>query len=160
MGRTAFALLAGGLALAALSAPLLGAAGHPVAYFALHGIFSRICHQEPQRSFMIDGFAVAVCARCLGIYLGAAAGCLASFWRTLRPDFAINFFWASVAANVLDVGAEMLHLHGNMPVMRLLFGIAFGSAAAILVIGKPAAVAAGHLEAAPVSCKSSSPPAE
>lgn len=31
-----------------------------------------ICHQRPERSFFIDGRQVAVCARCSGLYAGAA----------------------------------------------------------------------------------------
>jgi uncharacterized membrane protein len=32
-----------------------------------------ICHQRPDRSFFFHGRQVAVCARCTGLYLGAAA---------------------------------------------------------------------------------------
>jgi hypothetical protein len=35
---------------------------------------SAICHQLPGRSFHIAGFQLPVCARCLGIYAGAALG--------------------------------------------------------------------------------------
>jgi uncharacterized membrane protein len=31
-----------------------------------------ICHQRPERSFFLDGRQVAVCARCTGLYAGAA----------------------------------------------------------------------------------------
>lgn len=32
-----------------------------------------ICHQRPDRSFFFNGRQLAVCARCTGLYLGAAA---------------------------------------------------------------------------------------
>lgn len=35
---------------------------------------SRICHQIAERSFHLDGAQLPVCARCLGIYAGAAMG--------------------------------------------------------------------------------------
>jgi len=35
-----------------------------------------ICHQLPLRSFHLWGASLPVCARCTGIYLGAAAGAL------------------------------------------------------------------------------------
>jgi uncharacterized membrane protein len=38
---------------------------------------SRICHQQPARSFHVDGAQFPVCARCLGLYLGAVVGALA-----------------------------------------------------------------------------------
>ncbi len=31
-----------------------------------------ICHQRPERSFFFHGHQLAVCARCTGLYLGAA----------------------------------------------------------------------------------------
>jgi len=42
--------------------------------FALvvYGIGRLICHQRPERSFFLFGAPLAVCARCAGIYAGAA----------------------------------------------------------------------------------------
>ena len=46
-------------------------------------IGARICHQQPERSFHPWGVQVPVCARCLGLYIGAPLGALAA-WRRLR----------------------------------------------------------------------------
>jgi uncharacterized membrane protein len=35
-----------------------------------------ICHQRPERSFHLAGAQLPVCARCTGLYLGAALGLL------------------------------------------------------------------------------------
>lgn len=37
---------------------------------------SVICHQRPDRSFRLWGVQMPVCARCAGLYLGAAVGAL------------------------------------------------------------------------------------
>ena len=37
-------------------------------------MFRSICHQLPERSFSLFGSPVAVCARCLGLYLGFLVG--------------------------------------------------------------------------------------
>ena len=37
---------------------------------------SAICHQRPDRSFRLSGVQMPVCARCVGLYLGAAVGAL------------------------------------------------------------------------------------
>jgi hypothetical protein len=52
-----------------LSAPLAG-----ILYAA--GAF--LCHQIPERSFYVAGFQLPVCARCLGLYAGAAFGTVAA----------------------------------------------------------------------------------
>lgn len=47
-------------------------AGRAAAF--LYSVFSPICHQIPGRSFFFHGFPLAVCGRCLGIYVGFLAG--------------------------------------------------------------------------------------
>ena len=36
----------------------------------LYGLFEPICHQLPERCFLVAGEPLAVCARCLGLYCG------------------------------------------------------------------------------------------
>jgi uncharacterized membrane protein len=110
------------LALAPLAAPLL-AATHPLAAVVIRDVFSRLCHQDPSRSFMLEGSPVAVCVRCLGIYWGAAlAGmlCLGKGPRLLG---------LAVLLNGIDVGTGMLHWHGNLPLIRFLLGLLLGMGA-------------------------------
>jgi len=40
----------------------------------IYDVFSLICHQIPSRCFFVFGYSLAVCARCLGVYLGFMAG--------------------------------------------------------------------------------------
>jgi uncharacterized membrane protein len=42
----------------------------------LYAAASLVCHQRPERSFHVQGVQLPVCARCLGIYAGAALGAL------------------------------------------------------------------------------------
>lgn len=79
---TLAALAAGWLVLLA-AAPLLPPAGSALIYAAA----SLVCHQLPDRSFHLDAFQLPVCARCLGLYAGAAAGCAAALF-TARPSAA------------------------------------------------------------------------
>ena len=50
-----------------------------------------ICHQLPERSFHLQGIQLPVCARCIGLYGGAAAGSVAGAvtiarrWLARRP---------------------------------------------------------------------------
>lgn len=51
---------------------LLWVAALIMAPVALRPLCAFICHQRPERSFFIDGTQLPVCARCLGLYVGAA----------------------------------------------------------------------------------------
>src|SRR5258708_567289 len=77
--RFAFVLLAVGWALllpaAAFAASRPEAASSPVvglAVLMVYEIGRLICHQRPERSFFLFGAQLPVCARCAGIYAGAA----------------------------------------------------------------------------------------
>ena len=45
---------------------------------------SRVCHQRPERSFQTAGVQWPVCARCSGLYVGAAVGAWFGFASRLR----------------------------------------------------------------------------
>lgn len=70
LGAAVWAALIG---LAPILATVTGA-GAAVVYAA----GSLICHQLPERSFHVAGAQLPVCARCYGLYLGAALG--ATLW--------------------------------------------------------------------------------
>ncbi len=108
-------------------------------YFLTHGFlaiglalergFAIVCHQRPERSFWMFGAEVAVCSRCLGIYLGAAIGLL---FRTSRR-IALRLLIAAAALNLLDAGTELAGLHGNWLAIRFVFGLLLGGTAALLI---------------------------
>ena len=105
--RFPFAILVLALTLAPLAAPLL-APSHPVAALLIRNFFSRLCHQDPSRSFFLDGSAVAVCVRCLGIYWGAALGMVV---RLRRPRWLLA---GALVVNLADVADRLAASH--MPV--------------------------------------------
>lgn len=123
----------------AASALALAVAAVCVPYFLTHNLlligvamrhaFSLVCHQRPERSFWLFGAPIAVCARCLGIYLGAAIGLLL---RTSRR-IALNLLVLAAALNLLDAITEFAGLHGNWLSLRLALGLALGAAGALLI---------------------------
>jgi uncharacterized membrane protein len=125
--RLPLAVLA--LALTPLAAPLL-AASHPMATLFIRSFFSRLCHQDPARSFLIKGAPVAVCVRCLGIYCGAA---LATLLR-LRKTPATQMLAVALLLNLLDVAAGWMHWHGNLPMPRFFLGLLLGMGAGALTL--------------------------
>ena len=109
------------LALTPLAAPLL-APSHPLIALLIRGFFSRLCHQDPGRSFVVDGSPIAVCVRCLGIYCGAALGSLLGIGQV--P--ARRLLAMAMALNLLDVATASLHWHGSLPLPRFLLGLLLG----------------------------------
>jgi uncharacterized membrane protein len=60
---------------AAWTAAVIAAPGAPVSIASgIYAAASVVCHQIPSRSFALAGGPIAVCARCLGLYLGGLAG--------------------------------------------------------------------------------------
>jgi uncharacterized membrane protein len=71
-------LAAGAWAALVAGAPRLvsTASSDPAAFVAawIYRAGGLLCHQQPARSFSVDGVPLPVCARCTGLYAGAAAG--------------------------------------------------------------------------------------
>ncbi len=91
-----FALGAAGWAAAVAAAPFCAThlAKSPAVLYgsaAVYFVGGVVCHQHSNRSFVLWGAQAPVCARCTGIYAGAAAGAAAALaaayvgrWRQLR----------------------------------------------------------------------------
>jgi uncharacterized membrane protein len=109
-------------------APYLQSRG--IAFFRfIYGCFSTVCHQKPTRSFFIFGHPVAVCARCLGIYLGFLGGLVVyplnrGFSRLRLPDK--RFFFAVSAPIVLDTAANVLGFWNTSNAIRFALGFSWG----------------------------------
>src|SRR5574340_1207215 len=73
---------------ALVAAPLLAGTASPslvAAGLLTYRAASVVCHQINERSFHIGGLQLAVCARCLGLYTGAAVASIAAA-VVARPD--------------------------------------------------------------------------
>jgi uncharacterized membrane protein len=68
------------------------------AFAYLAGSF--VCHQIAERSFHIDGVQLPVCARCTGLYLGAAVGLIA--WLA-QPRRQLSFTRARLLLGVMAI---------------------------------------------------------
>ena len=103
-----------------------------------------ICHQLPERSFHLAGFQLPVCARCLGIYAGAAAAAsihvLGVFvahsarWRLLSPAAARRVFLVSAVPTVVTVVLEWAGAWSGTNVVRAIAGVALGVGGALVVM--------------------------
>jgi uncharacterized membrane protein len=135
--RIGVAVSAGLVAGTALAPPILLRANYPLAAFALRSFFSELCNQDPARSFLLTGTPIAVCVRCFGIYLGTALGALLSMLSgavgRMNGAWARDILLATIVLNILDVAAELLRLHGNLPIPRFFLGVVLGITIGVLL---------------------------
>jgi len=124
--RLAALALAAGLGLVAALAFAAAARGWPAVYAG----FAPLCHQRVERCLVAGGAPLPLCARDLGIVLGAAAGGLACalLGGRLRAQPRLLAVAAAVLAG--DVLLERAGLYGNVPAGRLAAGLFFGFALA------------------------------
>ena len=104
---------------------------------------SVVCHQIPERSFHLAGFQLPVCARCLGIYAGAAAASIhglsmlvtdSTRWRILSRRAARNVFLVSALPTLVTVGLEWGGVWHGTNVVRGIAGIALGVGGGFVVM--------------------------
>jgi uncharacterized membrane protein len=97
-----------------------------------------ICHQRSERSFFFHGHQFAVCARCTGIYLGAAAGAALAI-AAASPLAARRARWLLGAAALPTAVTWSLEFAGVLPfsnVSRFAAALPLGCAAAWLVVAQ------------------------
>jgi uncharacterized membrane protein len=122
---------------AAWASLLVAAPALPIPLAAFLYVFaSVICHQIPARSFHLDGAQLPVCARCLGIYLGAAAGAAIASVLRARPARrkALPYLLAA-APTAITIALEALDAWDPTNVVRATAGFPLGAAVAFVVTG-------------------------
>ena len=122
---------------AAVLAPVLRAEGSVAAAQAVYFAFHAVCHQIPERSFYVGEFPLAVCARCTGLYAGAAAGVLLyplarGLTRTDAP--ARGWLLAAALPTTVDLLLGVTGLWENTHLSRFLTALPAGAAAAFYVV--------------------------
>jgi uncharacterized membrane protein len=106
---------------------------------AVYGVGSLVCHQLPQRSFRLFSAQMPVCARCTGIYVGAAVAAVVSAFGHGRavPDHRWDSrLVLSVAALPCAITLVAEWTTGVMPsnLVRAAAGLPLGAGVAWLVM--------------------------
>jgi uncharacterized membrane protein len=95
-----------------------------------------ICHQKPERSFFINGLQMAVCARCTGLYVGAAIAMPLALGFA-APLATSRARWIAVLAALptfITWSVEFAGLAGFSNVLRFVAALPLGFAAAWLIV--------------------------
>jgi uncharacterized membrane protein len=138
---------------AVIGAPIIAARGaaapawqrQPAAFVYLGASF--ICHQQPDRSFHVHGVQTPLCARCLGVHMGAALGLIAAAlapagWaRRLQPRFR-PVIGLAVLPTLVSLAVEWLG--GGSPLLSRTLtafpaGASLGVLAGVTILAPPRA---------------------
>jgi uncharacterized membrane protein len=113
-------LLAGSIlwCISIIAAPALGLSW-------VYEFFSRICHQDPDRSWRIFGGSLPVCIRCASIYFAFTV----SLWLGLRA----NVRWLRIAVVIMLCEFVIARLFIDAVLLRSFSGILVGLSAAPFV---------------------------
>jgi uncharacterized membrane protein len=96
-----------------------------------------ICHQRPERSFFLDGSQLPLCARCSGLYAGAAAAApLALFIASpLNGSRARMIALGAALPTAITWTLEFTGVAPFSNMMRFVAALPLGFVAAWLVVG-------------------------
>jgi uncharacterized membrane protein len=145
--RRAFAVTAVVWAVALPAAAMLASLESPgvpsyLSALTVYAIASIVCHQLPDRSFFLWGRQLPVCARCMGIYVGAAgvpliaaaAARLQRRTRLARLKPRASLAALAVAPTLLTLGYEWNA--GTAPAnwIRAAAGLTLGAVVSALVL--------------------------
>lgn len=124
---------------AILVAPLAIASDRPGLSIGAVGLYvagARVCHQRPDRCFRIQGRPMPVCARCSGLYAGAAfAAPLALVWATRLSGRRARLAAAAAALpTAITWSLEIAGLAHPSNLVRFVAALPLGLVAAWLVV--------------------------
>jgi uncharacterized membrane protein len=111
-------------------APWLAARGDAGVARIVYALFAPVCHQRPERCFLLAGQPLAVCGRCLGIYAGFLAGLLLyplvrGFSRLALPG--PRLFILATLPLALDGLAGLVGVWHSPIGLRLVTGLVWGA---------------------------------
>src|SRR5262245_18580360 len=143
-GRWRFAFVAATVAWALLLPIAAFAASRPaessfthMAAAAPYAIGAVVCHQRPARSFALWSRQLPVCARCTGIYAGAAlaarrASAILTEWRTAFRSARTVLIVAALPTFVTLVYEWSVAVPPNA--VRAIAGVPLGAAVALIIL--------------------------
>jgi len=135
--RVGIVAASGLLCCAVLLAPLLSVRSDAMPAGLIYLFFSPVCHQLPDRSFLLHGQPWAVCQRCSGIYGGLLIGSLVPGRRMRMPASpSRRRAWVLLFCGALATDAALSWLTGwpDSPLLRFVTGLLFGIMLAWLLV--------------------------
>ncbi len=118
-------------------APLAAVSGYSEVAEGIYRGFGIFCHQDPDRSYFIEGHKLAVCSRCTGLYAGFAFTLLIyPLLRSLRSAATPprKMLFLAALPLLIDFSLTFLGIWENTHTSRLLTGALLGSVVVFFVM--------------------------
>jgi uncharacterized membrane protein len=118
-------------------APVLRAHGDVALAQIAYEVFRAACHQIPERSFHLEGYPMAVCARCTGLYVGGLLG--VSVYPLVRPLTRVEMPWRgwlllAALPTTVDFALGFFGVWENTHLSRFLTASLLGVVAAFYIV--------------------------
>jgi uncharacterized membrane protein len=123
------------LILLVLFAPLLNAIQLDYIAQPIRVVGGAFCHQEPERCLEIAGDPVAVCARCLGGYIGFLLASLLFTPARVGRKLVTRTTAVLAIAGIVDIILHFLALYDTGNAFRLISGLLVGNGIGMIVFG-------------------------
>src|SRR5574344_35209 len=94
-------------------------------------LYMNSCHQQPDRSFWIFGYPIAICCRCYGFYFGVSVSTILAFFNKLNINSKILFLLLIISISDIIFNVIIKFNTGN--ITRFCVGIFMGILFTILL---------------------------
>lgn len=94
-------------------------------YYFLKMFYSPVCHQNPDKSFIINNIQVLVCSRCFGIYLGLIIASILSIFK-FSKKIKLKFLVISSLIIIFDIISYQLGIYSFNKIISMITGVIFG----------------------------------
>lgn len=99
-------------------------------------MFRGICHQNPERSFIVKGAYMAVNTRCFGIFTGLLAGWMlipVFVFTTIKNNWALWVLLLAVILQIIDYSGNLFQVWENTNMSRFYLGMFLGTAVSLSI---------------------------
>lgn len=82
------------------------------------------CHQQPNRSFWLMGYPIALCCRCLGFYIGVSISSIIAIFH--KKNLKLKYIMPILILVIIDLFSNYILKHSTHNNIRFCVGVMMG----------------------------------